>query len=130
MYWTEKQNLYYTQAFTSISLNRPTRAYSLLQIQILKTLHLLTWPVSLGYDLTISQKKSHMYGQAHFLSCSITTATGHVLALITICNRQVWLNITTLEMKDMNSSFSGLISLPTVCCSEHATWFFQHKEED
>lgn len=74
-----------------------------------------------------------MCSQLYFLSPCTTTAGGYVQALITICNRQVWLNITTLERRDTNFPFSGLISLFNHLCDLLWGWrlgFYQHKEED
>lgn len=94
MYWTGTQTFYYTQAFAFNSLNR--LAYSLLPIRVLSRSEEISYVRSVAFP-------------------NFTTATSHVLALITICNRQDWLNITTPEKKDMNSSFSGLFcSLPSV----------------
>lgn len=81
----------------------------------------------------ISQNKSHTCSQLYFLSPCTATAGGYVQALITICNRQVWLNITTPERRDTNFPFSGLISLFNHLCDLLWGWrlgFYQHKEED
>lgn len=79
-----------------------------------KILHSLVWTMKTGLKalgkISVTQMKSHVCDQLHFMSCCITTATGHVLPYMYLPQTDsILLNIITLEK--IWTLLSGLICL-------------------
>lgn len=130
MYWTEKDKLYYLQQSHSLT-------YSLLQIRALKSC--IYWLGQLGLTHEPSVRSHYLSEEISYVwSVAFPVMLHHYRhrpcpSFDRYLQQTGLANITTLEKKDMNSSFSGLVSLSHRLCVpllRMRRGSYQHTDED